>query len=118
MSARRHAEKLTALLRLAAPDTPVFANVIPPEMKPLPETAFVFIEATEVRPQNFQGSSSGATVFRVQAHAPDYTTCLALTEAVEETASEVRPKALITGSAGGYNRELRFHIRELTVSIR
>ena len=118
MSVRRHTEKLVAMLRQASPEVPIFPNAIGPENDPTPEVAFVYIETNALRAQNFQGSVAGGTVFRVQAHAGNYTACIALTEAVEQVASEVRPKALIMASQGGYNKELRLHIRELTVHIR
>lgn len=118
MSVIRDTHRLVNLLRAAAPGTPIYANAIGPENDPVPDPAIVYIESNASRAQNFQGSQSSGTIFRVQAHASDYAVCLALTQQVEQEAGKVRPKALITGSQGGYARELRLHLRELTVHIR
>ena len=114
----RHTERLVNLLRTASPDTPVFANAIPPETSPVPTAAFVYREAGAARPINFQGASRGGTTFRVQAHAADYGIAIAMTGAVEETADEIVPKAIITGSDSDYDEKRRLHIRELTVQVR
>ena len=114
----RHTERLVKLLKLASPDTPVYANAIPPETTPAPNAAFVYREAGVERPVNFLGSGRAATIYQVQAHSTDYGIAIAMTAAVEETADEIVPKALISGSSSDYDEKRRLHIRELTVHIR
>lgn len=108
-------ERLAAALRQVLPA--VYANAIGSEVSPKPDPAAIYIEADEVRFNNYSGSNRDYTMFRVQFQSKNYKTAYERSAAFIRLANRQTPKMLTEDASGFYDLDRSVHIRELTVLV-